>query len=359
MKLSTHLTLNTSLALLLLAPVDLYGDTIVLTNGDKFTGEVKSLDSGKLTVKLTYVDDPIVIDASMLASVKTDKEMKASLQDGSTVSGKLAPAAAPGSFLAASSATPVEFKNVATIALVVPDPETPKTWKDRIATDTGLSYSFTGNSGYQTLTWHTTTEYYGSKWEPLIDLQQNLSGTSQIKSNRQSYGYITVNYYLTDHLFLYPLVIGLKQTMVDVGYGSSIQSGGGIGWAFRREKQYRLLLQGGPAAETGTAVLFGSNMPGQSGDLRIRRTIPLGTAGLNWNVRPDEGLQWTTQLLYSHSFDSDVKNRNRLAVNFVLHVPIKGPLSLDFQARDFANILRPGLLSLKTFNLSTGFSISY
>ena len=307
MKLSTHCTLRTSrshglflrsgLALLLLSPLDLHGDTIILTNGDKFTGNVKSLDSGKLTVKLAYADDPIVIDASTLASVKTDKEMKASLQDGSTVSGKLAPAAAPGSFLAANSTTPVEFKKVTAIVLVVPDPEPAKTWKDRIATDTGLSYSFTGNSGYQTLNWHTTTEYYGSKWEPLVDLQQNLSGTSQVKANRQSYGYVTVNYYLTDHLFLYPEMIGLKQTMVDVGYGSSIQSGGGIGWAFHREKEYRLLLQGGPAAEIGTATLFGNSIPGKSGDLRIRGTIPLGTVGLNWNVRPDEGLQWTTQLL--------------------------------------------------------------
>src|ERR1035438_1228551 len=112
--------LRPGLALLLLPWGNLHADTIVLTNGDKFTGEVKSLDDGKLTVKLAYADDPIVIDASMLASVKTDKEMKASLADGTTVSGKLAPGAVAGSFLAANSTTPIEFKKVTSIALLIP-----------------------------------------------------------------------------------------------------------------------------------------------------------------------------------------------------------------------------------------------
>jgi hypothetical protein len=115
----------------------------------------------------------------------------------------------------------------------------------------------------------------------------------------------------------------------------------------------------GPAAETETATIYANNLPGQIGDLRARRTIPLGVVGLNWNVRPDDGVQWKTQLIYAHSFDYDVRNRNRLAVNLLLSVPIAGPLSIDFQARDYANILRPGLLSLKTFYLTTGFSISY
>ena len=81
--------------------------------------------------------------------------------------------------------------------------------------------------------------------------------------------------------------------------------------------------------------------------------------GLTWNVRPDEGVHWKAQLIYTHSLDHDVRNRNRLATNFVLSVPIAGPVSIDFQVHDYADILRPGLLSLKTFYLSTGFSISY
>jgi hypothetical protein len=345
--------------LVLLSAMAVYADTVVLTNGDKFTGEVQGLDKGKLTVKLSYADDPLVIDATLLASLTTDKEMKATLLDGSTVSGKLAPVTELGRFQASGTAAPVEFKNVTTIALLVPEPEPPKTWKDRFTTDSSLTYTFMGNSSLQTFNWGSTTAYYGDKWEPFIDLQQTFTGGGTIKTNRQSYGYLTTNYYLTGHLFIYPWLSGLKATESDLGYGSAIQSGGGVGWAFRRDKEYRLLVQGGPAWEADNGTLYANALPGQTSNLSVRRTIPVGTVGFNWNIQPKHGLQWKTQLLYVHSFDSDVRNRNRLAANFQVTVPLVGPLSLDFQARDFANILRPGLLSFKTFYLTAGFSLSY
>ena len=354
-----RLGLRLGLALLLLPCVHLCGDTIVLTNGDRLTGKVQGLDDGKLTVALSYTDDPIVIDTKMLASVNTDIEMKASLQDGSTVSGKLGPSAVSGSFLTANSSIPIEFKNVTSMALVTPEPAPSKTWKDRIATDSGLTYTYTGNSSYKSFNWNTQTEYYGVKWEPAIDIQQTISGGESSNRTSQSYGYLTTNYYLTDHLFIFPSLSGLKETIANTGSGSAVQYGGGMGWGFRREKQYRLLIQGGPAAETDTATIGANNLQGHPGDLHLRRTIPVGVLGLIWNVRPDHGLQWKTQLLYVHSFENDVRNRNRLGVNFEVSVPIAGPLSITFQARDFPNVLRPGLFSLKTFYLTTGFSISY
>ena len=88
-----------------------------------------------------------------------------------------------------------------------------------------------GNSSLQTFNWGSTTAYYGDKWEPFIDLQQTFTGGGTIKTNRQSYGYLTTNYYLTGHLFIYPWLSGLKATESDLGYGSAIQSGGGVGWA--------------------------------------------------------------------------------------------------------------------------------
>jgi hypothetical protein len=357
--LALRLFLRSGLILVLVSAEALYADTVVLTNGDKFTGEVQGLDSGKLTVKLKYADDPLVIDATLLASLTTDKELKATLVDGSTVSGKLAPATEPGRFQAAGSPTPVEFKNVTTIKLLVPELEPPKTWKDRLSTDNSITYTYTGNNSYQTFDWSTETEYYGVKWEPFIDLEQTFNGGSYSRSNRQSYGYLSTNYYLTDHLFIYPWLSGLKQKTGDLGYGSAIQSGGGIGWAFRREKEYRLLVQAGPMAERQIATLYANSLPGQTSDLRFKRTVPAAAVGFNWNIQPKDGVEWKTQLIYSHVFDSDVRNRNRLAVNLEASVPITGLLSLDFQVRDYANILRSGLLSFKTLYVSVGFSLSY
>ena len=75
-------------ALLLGAPLVGRADEIVLTNGDRITGSVRSLTDSKLVVNTEYAGD-IKIDLSKIASVQTDAEMTLVLQDDGRLYGKL------------------------------------------------------------------------------------------------------------------------------------------------------------------------------------------------------------------------------------------------------------------------------
>ena len=195
---------------------------MVLTNGDKFTGEIRKLDKGELHIKLKYADDPLVMDWKMVASVTTEKPLKVTLDNGKELSAKLEPAKEPGQFLAVGTTTPVELKAVIKVEPAVPKPNG---FDDRFATDTSFTYDYTGAEAFQNLFWYTNIAYYGDKWEPLLLLNQNFNRARGLRSSSLSYGALSVNYYLTKHVYLFPWLAGEKAKVADSGYGTSVQAG--------------------------------------------------------------------------------------------------------------------------------------
>src|SRR6516165_6909563 len=254
--IATHaprrLLLQFSWALSLVCGPALLADTVVLTNGDKFTGEIRKLDKGELSIKLKYADDPLVMDWKMVASVTTEKPLKVTLDNGKELSAKLEPAKEPGQFLAVGTTTPVELKAVVKVEPAVPKP---KGFDDRFATDTSFTYDYPGASAFQNLFWYTNIAYYGDKWEPLLLLNQNFNRARRLRSSSLSYGASSVNYYLTKHVYLFPWLAGEKAGRRFLRLWHLCSSRGGVGWAFSREKKNRLLLQGGLVADKDTISL--------------------------------------------------------------------------------------------------------
>lgn len=254
-------------------------DTVVLTNGDKFTGEIRKLDKGQLSIKLKYADDPLVMDWKMVASVTTEEPLKVTLDNGKEFSAKLEPAKELGQFLAVGTTTPVELKAVVKVEPAVPKP---KGFDDRFYTDTSFTYDYNGASAFQNLVWNTNTAYYGDKWEPLLLLYQNFNRARALQSSTLSVGALSVNYYLTKHVYLFPWLAGEKVKLPDAGYGSSVQAGGGVGWAFSREKKYRLLVQGGIVADKDIISLNSPSQFPNAPATKLTSTFPATMLGFNW-----------------------------------------------------------------------------
>ena len=332
------------------------GDTLALTNGDKLTGEIQKLAKGQLSVKLAYSDDPLVLDWTYVASVTTEKPLKVTFEDGTQITAKLQPAKESGSFLAAGKSTPVELKKVVKAAPAEPPP---KGFADRFYTDSSITYEYVGASAFQNLNWITDTAYYGDKWEPLLDLAQNFNGNGVrgLRTSTLSGGILSINYYLTDHVFLFPWLAGEKLKVASLGYGSSVQAGGGVGWAFNRAKNHRLLLQGGFVADKNTISL---NPPGQNlPSFKSSITFPASLIAFNWTYSPNDNVTVKTRFVFYHALDNSVRNQNQLGSNVEVDIPLFGPVSLTFQARDYANPLGTSPWAKRTLNLSTGFEISY
>jgi hypothetical protein len=71
-------------------------DVIILDNGDRLTGEIKSLKAGVLYVSLDYVDGTIAVQWSKVASLKSKQLFIVRTQGGNLLTGTLSGVAAPG-----------------------------------------------------------------------------------------------------------------------------------------------------------------------------------------------------------------------------------------------------------------------
>src|SRR5215470_1539742 len=73
-------------------------DVVTMTNGDRITGEVKSLERGKLVLSTDHAET-IEIEWDMVASVKSNQVMQVELNSGVIVFGSLAEGTQAGTLL--------------------------------------------------------------------------------------------------------------------------------------------------------------------------------------------------------------------------------------------------------------------
>src|SRR5881275_1667769 len=63
------------------------GDLIVMTNGDRFTGDVKKLENGILYVETDYISGSVGLDWSKVDKLQSSASFQLLLKDGSRVQG--------------------------------------------------------------------------------------------------------------------------------------------------------------------------------------------------------------------------------------------------------------------------------
>jgi putative salt-induced outer membrane protein YdiY len=64
-------------------------DVVVMKNGDKFTGEIKSLEYGELAFKSSYMEDSVRLDWKQVATLTSQDSYIVSLSDGERLTGKI------------------------------------------------------------------------------------------------------------------------------------------------------------------------------------------------------------------------------------------------------------------------------
>ena len=62
-------------------------DVVVMTNGDKFTGEIKSLQYGELVFKSDYMKDSVHLDWKRVETLQSQDTFIVALSDGERVTG--------------------------------------------------------------------------------------------------------------------------------------------------------------------------------------------------------------------------------------------------------------------------------
>lgn len=169
------------MALLFLAPLPARAgaagkDVIVMTNGDRLTGEVKGLQNGVLYVKTVYLADKIGVDWAQVQAVESSADYQITLVNGIHMTGKITREpnneSSPREFLimTISGNTRVPASNVAGISTQK------ETFWRQLSGSMEAGYSFTSGNSQTTITTDASANYANPNWNTGASIATSFSG---------------------------------------------------------------------------------------------------------------------------------------------------------------------------------------
>jgi hypothetical protein len=180
--MSLRIVTVTFAVLLLAVPIFAreHSDVIVMTNGDRLTGEIKGISAGVLYASLDYVDGTISIQWSKVARLESTQPFIVKTEDGAVHSGTLTTVETPAGEPIKIQVTGTSQKEAVVLEqsrIVKVDQTSEKFWQ-RLngAINFGTIYS-KGNQATQ-YNLSTETEYLQERWRAKADFSSNLSSSN-------------------------------------------------------------------------------------------------------------------------------------------------------------------------------------
>jgi Protein of unknown function, DUF481 len=172
-----------SIAMLFFAPCILCAssrektDVISMSNGDKITCEIRSLEKGQLTVKPDYTDSAIVIDWAKVSHVESHQGFVVTLPNGRIYTGELAQGKEARSLdvIKDDTTTTLPYDSVVEVE------ELGETFLKRMRGDVDLGISFARSNSQKNVTLQGDLNYQSEKH--LFSLDANSQVTTQEKTS--------------------------------------------------------------------------------------------------------------------------------------------------------------------------------
>lgn len=237
------------IALFLLFACPLFGkrkdDVVVMKNGDKFTGEIKSLQYGELVFKSDYMKDSVHLDWKQVQSLQSQDAFIVTLSDGERVTGFISKERDSGKgnrdFKIVASAS---SGDVSSSEVILIGQRESSFWKQLTGS---VSYGFgfaSGNSATNSslaadVAFSTTKNSVKLATSSQFDSQANANNTNRITFDSQ-YGRALTNKWLAAALFSL-----LKSNQQELNLRSTYC--GGVGRKLVRTDKTVLTLLGGAA----------------------------------------------------------------------------------------------------------------
>jgi putative salt-induced outer membrane protein YdiY/sRNA-binding regulator protein Hfq len=214
-------------------------DVVVMTNGDRLTGEVKSLQNGVLYVKTEYVSENIGVDWAQVQQVESSAMYQITLVNGVHMTGKIKriPPDKSGSevFLIESPAgnTRVPASNVAEILTQK------ETFWRQLKGSIDAGYSFTSGNGQTTLNSDANANYSTPNWITEAGISTSFSGQSGASRTNRIDGTLTVARFLSHNSYLGLLNEYLHSSEQDLSLRSTLGGGYGRYWIRTNNTSFR------------------------------------------------------------------------------------------------------------------------
>ena len=226
-------------------------DVIVMKNGDHITCEIKALNAGVLSIKLSYVQGTIGVQWSQVVRLQSDQLFLVRTEEGRVYTGKLSGAATPGDRaltieVASAPETEIEIPQAQLVKL----DQTAEGFWQRFngAVNTGILYSKGNESAQYNVS--SLVEYRRERWSGQAGFNSSLASSSNASASTRNQVDLSGMRLLPWNNWFY---LGSGDFLQSSVQGIDLQTtlGGGIGRYLRNSNQASFYVLAGLAWQNG------------------------------------------------------------------------------------------------------------
>jgi hypothetical protein len=220
-------------------------DVIIMNNGDRLTGKIKSLKSGVLSVSLDYVDGTISVDWLKVARFESSQLFVVLTQSGSSYQGSLVTSeATPGQpviiHVTDTGGTTVDIER----SKIVRMSQTSEELHQRFSGDINLGVIHSKGNQATQYNFGTDVQYLRERWAAQASYSSSLSANSGSTTSTRNQVQLSSYHLLPIHNYFYEGLGNFLQSSVQ-GIRLQTTLGGGIGYFFKDTNTSTIDLVGG------------------------------------------------------------------------------------------------------------------
>ena len=335
-----------SLALILLAATSARTDTVVLTNGDRLTGEIQKLADGKLSLKTGYAGD-VHIDWKVVDQLTTDGAVEVETHSGKRYRGTIR--SSPQGFEITSANVTKTVAAPLVVGLIpVSEDGGPSFW-ERLEGNVDIGYNLTrGNSRLTQSSVDLGGEYRKAGYKvqarasSLFSRQNDAAATSRQSAN------LRYDKFLGPRLLAFALGGLERNDRKRLNLRST--AGGGVGWRLQKTQNSELSVLVGL---TYTNEQFHADAAGIApGD-----SFGEGLLGLEWNTRPLHSVHFTTSVALRPSLAGS--GRYRIEYDSSVRIPLIRRLTWSLSLFDRFDSDPPIAVQRNDYGLVSAFGFAF
>jgi hypothetical protein len=222
-------------------------DVLVMTNGDRITCEIKSLENGVLYISLDYVDGTVSVNWSKVARIESKRLFIVKTESGEALEGKISTASTQPNRSVAINVTEDAGTKIQIIAadVVSIDTSSKSFWRRFNGNvNFGMNYAKGNNSTQFNLS--SSVEYPRENWSADASVDSNLSASSGSTTSTRYDAAFRVNRNLRwNKYFLTTGVRFLQSSEQGIPFQTNIT--GGVGYRLKNSNRIKISFVGGLA----------------------------------------------------------------------------------------------------------------
>lgn len=173
-------------------------DSLTFRNGNRVFGEVKSMQKGVLTIETPYSDDDFTIKWNEILEIKTTTAFLFTLSNGDRFTGTIRSADSANVVLSGLR----DGQSTRMLSEIVAMKSSSTKLKDRIVANVSVGYSVTKAKNAQQFSIRSAVNYSARRWSTDVSYNSVLAKQDEIADVKRKDGGINYNYYLPHDWYL-------------------------------------------------------------------------------------------------------------------------------------------------------------